>query len=1208
MEISGSGKSPNTSLSFRYNANNEELEELYNVCEDDPPTPQCDVPQSAQGENASPKRGDKTSSIIDKYFKSIRDKPIEKEKLIEKPVEKAEDAKPVESKQAEEGVTVIPPKEVSSSPMKEYFNRLGKRSSSEVEVKESNETWKIFHDFKFKIAQAVEDMKTRSLEETKEKSVPRENSTSDSEENSAVKDSDQQSVGDTDNQVSSLDSSIQNLSELTQPLTAKATEKEFIYPAESKNHSDSSDDTHKNIGNSDSADVSRDILNDSNMMEVESGVEALEDTLDGFGYVPNPETNPRDNAQDNIPPTPPPLLPSNFGMPPSKSNLHKAPSSEKPRVYFFTFTMYFLTFLLFINYVLFPNASIWNGFILGIWFYCLANETKSWVLDNYFSDTEPTKVAFLQLKRSSAMPPSYTIPSVKEHRPLKKYEGWINHYRFPEYDPYTYHINQTTTAFMKLEGCNLRISYTRTKIAKRALWDEKIENVVFYQHRLYNLTGARILLLPKGLVKRRQWSKKYPICIVLNEKEKIQVLEKENVEAERKTAEATNRKSKEQPEVESTETNTSPEKKRKFVWRRREKSISHSDGETGKEGLRHRLVRKMHRDKKADSTTTCTETAESQSEKNVLEESLFHDAEMDLATKSVTSTKDDDEEIDDNELSKIKEFLEEAVSNNGVSKRTDRSKAREQETGADGAVEGEWSVHVKRTTDRHSHLYLFARTGRDKHEWYRRLNTAVSEANAGSPDSSAAEEKTNSDPAAENKEGIEMAVYKLAEKETVAFAKTLNKGTDSITEGVTIAATSQKMQADMESYEKTFWPYLIKILQAKSPSTTCQCRMLPAEVTWVNTLLARLMYDVMRDPLIIARLQNRIQRKLNTLKLPSFMSPLVVTELSLSGACPLVERVAAPAWDERGVWLDADLRYDGGAYIALQTQLNLMKLKEKSECPTSCRHESPVVPELSLSGACPLVERVAAPAWDERGVWLDADLRYDGGAYIALQTQLNLMKLKEKNVTLEDQLLSSENLIENEMKTTGTGVFTEKQLRKRKPAIYDSEVEDSAESSSDDESPPVQPVDSTQNILVPESSSTSPDPAVSSKKKFLKMVDKIATNKYFQQVTDYKYVKRAMEGLSNTDIKLHLEIHGLEGRLAFNLPPPPHDRVWIGFRTNPQLVLKARPALGARTLRFAHISNWIEQKLSKEFEKVLVLPNMEDILIDVMTPTPVDYE
>lgn len=50
--------------------------------------------------------------------------------------------------------------------MKDYLNRLGKRSTSEVlpEGKESNETWKIFHDFKFKIAQAVEDMKTRSVE------------------------------------------------------------------------------------------------------------------------------------------------------------------------------------------------------------------------------------------------------------------------------------------------------------------------------------------------------------------------------------------------------------------------------------------------------------------------------------------------------------------------------------------------------------------------------------------------------------------------------------------------------------------------------------------------------------------------------------------------------------------------------------------------------------------------------------------------------------------------------------------------------------------------------------------------------------------------------------------------------------------------------------------------------------------------------------
>ena len=154
-----SGKSPNASLSFRYNANNEELEELFHVCDDDPPTPQCDPPGTPV-ENASPKRGERSSSIIDKYFKSIRS---------EKVLEKLDDAKPSEPKQEE--VKAAVPKEVSSSPMKEYLNRLGKRSTPDVtpDVKEgSNETWKIFHDFKFKIAQAVEDMKTRSVEGKKQ--------------------------------------------------------------------------------------------------------------------------------------------------------------------------------------------------------------------------------------------------------------------------------------------------------------------------------------------------------------------------------------------------------------------------------------------------------------------------------------------------------------------------------------------------------------------------------------------------------------------------------------------------------------------------------------------------------------------------------------------------------------------------------------------------------------------------------------------------------------------------------------------------------------------------------------------------------------------------------------------------------------------------------------------------------------------------------
>lgn len=59
--------------------------------------------------------------------------------------------------------------------------------------------------------------------------------------------------------------------------------------------------------------------------------------------------------------------------------------------------------------------------------------------------------------------------------------------------------------------------------------------------------------------------------MILNEKEKIQVLEKESA-ADKKISETVDKKSKDHSqEMENTDTNTSPEKKRKFVWRRREK-------------------------------------------------------------------------------------------------------------------------------------------------------------------------------------------------------------------------------------------------------------------------------------------------------------------------------------------------------------------------------------------------------------------------------------------------------------------------------------------------------------------------------------------------------------------------------------------------------------------------------------------------------------
>lgn len=55
-----------------------------------------------------------------------------------------------------------------------------------------------------------------------------------------------------------------------------------------------------------------------------------------------------------------------------------------------------------------------------------------------------------------------------------------------------------------------------------------------------------------------------------------------------------------------------------------------------------------------------------------------------------------------------------------------------------------------------------------------------------------------------------------------------------------------------------------------------------------------------------------------------------------------------------------------------------------------------------------------------------------------------------------------------------------------------------------------------------------------------------------------------------------------------------------GFRSAPHLELKARPKLGERKVTFAHVTDWIENKLNQEFQKIFVMPNMDDVWLPIM--------
>lgn len=51
-------------------------------------------------------------------------------------------------------------------------------------------------------------------------------------------------------------------------------------------------------------------------------------------------------------------------------------------------------------------------------------------------------------------------------------------------------------------------------------------------------------------------------------------------------------------------------------------------------------------------------------------------------------------------------------------------------------------------------------------------------------------------------------------------------------------------------------------------------------------------------------------------------------------------------------------------------------------------------------------------------------------------------------------------------------------------------------------------------------------------------------------------------------------------------------QIRYGFRGNPKLTLVAKPKVGARQVTVTHITDWIERKLSVEFQVILLKESM----------------
>lgn len=97
--------------------------------------------------------------------------------------------------------------------------------------------------------------------------------------------------------------------------------------------------------------------------------------------------------------------------------------------------------------------------------------------------------------------------------------------------------------------------------------------------------------------------------------------------------------------------------------------------------------------------------------------------------------------------------------------------------------------------------------------------------------------------------------------------------------------------------------------------------------------------------------------------------------------------------------------------------------------------ESLMISELVIGQGAPFIHKATKPVVDERGLWIDLNVTYECGLTMTVETKLNLMKLTRAG-----------SVINNPNDSNGN-----ESPKPAKSPMFDSDVEDSPETSTEDE-------------------------------------------------------------------------------------------------------------------------------------------------------------
>ena len=341
-----------------------------------------------------------------------------------------------------------------------------------------------------------------------------------------------------------------------------------------------------------------------------------------------------------------------------------------------------------------------------------------------------------------------------------------------------------------------------------------------------------------------------------------------------------------------------------------------------------------------------------------------------------------------------------------------------------------------------------------------------------------------------------------------------------------------------------------------------------AQIAWVNVLFGRAFWDVWQSRYWADKIRQRFQNKLSKTKKPQFIKDISIANLSLGHSLPIINGASPPVIDERGTWVDLDVTYSGGLIFTLEGHLNVEGYL-RYFIDLGRGNSGDVAPDLEMADLQRKYELMEDEEGVQDGKD-GGEVEQDEGAE-SESPPLSDSDFESPESDFDDfsssacQSLPSsplpypntdadvfQNAIEDSAETEDIAGRKDQNREMFFSTGSASELEEANRFTFDEPddgkplSPPSSPAKNTMdsNQSSPSRKVLDMSPKTGAKRKIFSMIERLAKSKWVKKAVETDIVKRAAEKFSNVPIILSVEVQQVKGTLALNIPPPPTNRLW----------------------------------------------------------------